>query len=102
MLDVSKKLDRQSKDLLIAVHEAMSRLGAKYLVVGAFARDVVLAYGHGIDTGAATLDIDFAVMLENWDRFQALRTHLLGEALASAVSTALPTDCDFETTAPST
>lgn len=76
-LNVSGKLDRASTDLLLAVHEAASSLGVQYLVVGAFARDVVLGYGYGIPTGEATRDIDCALMLNDWAQFDLLRKRLL-------------------------
>lgn len=76
-LNVSGKLDRASTNLLLAVHEAAASLGVQYLVVGAFARDVVLGYGYGISTGEATRDIDFGLSLNGWGQFDALRTRLM-------------------------
>lgn len=47
------------------------------LLVGAMARDILLAYSHGIRITRATEDIDFAFAVESWDDFNALRSDLL-------------------------
>jgi predicted nucleotidyltransferase len=77
LLDVSQKLERTNVELLLAVHAATQEFGVRYCIVGAFARDIVLGLGYGIDTGAATLDIDFALMMNSWEQFTALRQRLL-------------------------
>lgn len=52
-LDVSRKLDQVSIDLLLAVDSAAIALGVRYCIIGAFARDVILGLCFGIDTGEA-------------------------------------------------
>jgi predicted nucleotidyltransferase len=76
-LNASRHIDRISADLLLAVNAAAVELEISYCVVGAFARDVVLGCCYGINTGQATRDIDFGLMLDNWTQFQTLRSHLL-------------------------
>lgn len=78
-LDVSRKLDQISKDLLIAVDSTATARGITYTVVGAFARDVVLGLCFGINTGEATRDIDFALMMEDWAQFDDLRSRLVAQ-----------------------
>lgn len=51
---------------------------ADFLLAGAQARDLLLAYAHGIDTGRATLDVDLAFMLADWQSFLLLRQRLVG------------------------
>lgn len=77
LLDVSQKLEGTNVELLLAVHAATQELGVRYCIVGAFARDIVLGLGYGIDTGPATLDIDFGLMMDSWEQFEALRQRLL-------------------------
>jgi len=48
-----------------------------WLLVGAMARDLWLYYAHGIATGRATTDVDFAVALTDWAEFEALRKRLV-------------------------
>lgn len=48
-----------------------------FFIAGAQARDLLIAHAHGIDTGRATQDVDFAVMLEGWAQFEQLRQCLL-------------------------
>ena len=76
-LDVSRKLDQVSVDLLLAVDSVAVGLGVSYCIVGAFARDVVLGLCFGIDTGEATRDIDFGLMMNDWAQFDELRARLI-------------------------
>jgi predicted nucleotidyltransferase len=76
-LDASRKLDQVSVDLLLAVDSVAVGLGVSYCIVGAFARDVVLGLCSGIDTGEATRDIDFGLMMNDWAQFDELRARLM-------------------------
>src|SRR6185436_12028564 len=76
-LDVSRKLDQVSVDLLLAVDSVAVSLDVSYCIVGAFARDVVLGLCFGIDTGEATRDIDFGLMMDDWAQFDELRARLM-------------------------
>ena len=46
-----------------------------FFIVGATARDILLEVHYGIGSKRATLDIDIAVFIENWEQFN----HLKGE-----------------------
>lgn len=59
------------------VQRAAAALGVPVLVAGAFARDLHLLHGLGVETGRKTEDIDFALAVEDWDAFAALRANLL-------------------------
>ncbi len=76
-LDVSRKLDQISIDLLLAVDSTAIASGVRYCVIGAFARDVILELRFGIDTGEATRDIDFGLMMDDWAQFHELRARLI-------------------------
>lgn len=47
------------------------------LLIGAFAREVLLDKGLGIPVTRATKDIDLAIAVENWNHFGSLRQRLL-------------------------
>lgn len=78
-LDVSRKLDQVSTDLLLALHSTAAAMGVTYCLVGAFARDVILGLCFGIDTGEATRDIDFVLMMDDWAQFDELRARLIAQ-----------------------
>jgi predicted nucleotidyltransferase len=65
---------------LKAVAEPM---GIPFFLMGAMARDLMLLYAHGIDTGRQTKDVDFSVMVGGWDAFSALRSELIESATFS-------------------
>jgi len=54
-------------------------MGVSYCIVGAFARDVVLGLCFGINTGEATRDIDFGLMMDDWAQFDELRARLIAQ-----------------------
>jgi predicted nucleotidyltransferase len=80
--DVSNSLDRVSAELLLAVDSTAAALGMPYCIVGAFARDVVLGMCFGINTGQATRDIDFGLMMDSWAQFEELRFRLMEKGFA--------------------
>src|SRR5437867_7356522 len=47
------------------------------LLVGAVARDLLLFHAHGIRTGRATVDVDLALAVADWNDFERLRQSLL-------------------------
>ena len=47
------------------------------LIIGAMARDLLYGYAHGIEIQRQTSDVDFAVAVDSWDAFHALRRELL-------------------------
>lgn len=63
-------------------------LGIAPLIVGAFARDLHLLYGHGIETVRQTEDLDFALAVPDWSAFDALQERLIKTAGFSLSPTA--------------
>jgi predicted nucleotidyltransferase len=53
------------------------REGIEFFLMGAAARDVMLQHAHNVDVQRLTKDVDFAVMVRDWDAFEALRGKLL-------------------------
>ncbi|MGH6635646.1 MAG: hypothetical protein ACRED0_05755 [Gammaproteobacteria bacterium] len=56
-----------------------------YFVAGALARDIVLNGVFGLASGRATRDVDFAVALESWEQFEAIKAQLIATGRFEAV-----------------
>lgn len=79
MLSVNS--DRPVDPLTVAASRAIDRtareLALPYFLAGAMARDILLTHVHGIDTGLATVDVDFGVAVANWNDFNQIKSRLL-------------------------
>lgn len=65
MIDLSRQLElRWVAQIVADVRSAAPQL--KLLLIGAFARDLLLHYCHRQELGRATQDIDFAVAVADW------------------------------------
>jgi predicted nucleotidyltransferase len=53
-------------------------------MAGAMARDLMLFHGYGIDTDRKTEDVDWAMMVNTWDEFEALKARLVSTGEFSA------------------
>lgn len=74
-LDFSQKIDLR---LLSALVKQVTAAAEKpYLLAGATARDLLLTHAHEILNSRATVDVDFAFFLDNWDQYETLRKKLL-------------------------
>jgi predicted nucleotidyltransferase len=76
-LDLSGKIHKVTVSALVRIHQILSSIGIPFFVVGATARDILLDVSHGIGSKRATVDIDIAVFLENWDQFERLKDELI-------------------------
>jgi len=87
-LDLSQRSELR---LLAALVRGVRRAAEKapFFLAGAYARDVLLFYGHGIDTGRQTADVDLAVAVESWRRYEALRMALIGSGEFVAIPPSL-------------
>lgn len=78
---LSVKSDRPVDPLTIAASRAIDRaareLDLPYFLAGAMARDIVLTHVHGIETGLATVDVDFGVAVAGWEEFNRIKSMLL-------------------------
>jgi predicted nucleotidyltransferase len=78
LLDLSGKLPDALVEIFRRVARATAAVGfARWFVVGAQARDLLLRYGYNLQSGRATNDVDFAVAVESWDEYNALREALI-------------------------
>ena len=82
--------DKPLADTLLALirklDAVMRQLAIPYFVIGASARDILVGHVHGLETGRATRDIDFAVAISSWDDYERLKARLTvtGEFTLSA------------------
>lgn len=64
------------KSLLDFLSNYFRNEGLSFYVIGATARDIIMAL-HGKRSGRATLDLDIAVSLSSWERFEEVQVKLL-------------------------
>ncbi len=89
LLDFSQRPDLALHAEIIAdIASVAEPLGITPLIVGAFARDLHLLYGHGIETLRQTEDLDFALAVPDWSAFDALQERLIKTARFSPSPTA--------------
>ena len=60
-----------------ALHDIAATHQASYFIIGATARDILMTHVFGIDAGRATRDVDFAIALEDWPQFEAIKAALV-------------------------
>lgn len=66
------RIDDAGYVLYAAVAEAADKQGIQWMVTGAAGRVLLLEMVYGLPRGKATEDVDFAVMVESWDHYQAI------------------------------
>ena len=66
------RVDAATYGLYAAVAAAANDLDIEWVVTGAASRVILLESVYGLPRGRATEDVDFAVMVETWDEYQAL------------------------------
>src|SRR5438105_15569919 len=76
-IDESRPLDPTTLHILSVVNRVAAELQLNYIVLGATARDLLLFHVFGIPISRATADVDFAIAVDSWERFHALRAALL-------------------------
>lgn len=86
LLDLSGKIDPVFIDVCACVAHCANKLHIPYLVVGAFARDLVLHYGYNAPIQRATTDIDFAIQVPSWNTFDAIKKELIANRFAKTKS----------------
>jgi predicted nucleotidyltransferase len=77
-LDLSGKIDKGVVSAMGRIHQISSSMNIPFFIVGATARDILLEVHYGIGSKRATVDIDIAVFIENWDQFKRLKEALTG------------------------
>ena len=77
LLDLTGKIDKVAVSALDQIHQIMSSMNIPFFIVGATARDILLEVHYGIRSKRATVDIDIAVFIDNWDQFKRLKDELI-------------------------
>jgi predicted nucleotidyltransferase len=77
LLDLSGKIDEFRLGIFEAITRVANSLGVPFIIVGATARDMILSEGYGIETGRATMDIDFGVQVQDWSIYEHVKATLL-------------------------
>lgn len=75
-----RPVDATLHAILVRAHAATALLGIGMFVGGAMARDILLSHVHGMPARRATRDVDIGLFVESWDRFDALKRHLVASA----------------------
>jgi predicted nucleotidyltransferase len=76
--DFSQKTELKPLALVASALQSVAQpAGIEYFLIGAAARDLMLRYAHHIEPSRQTEDVDFAVMLRDWEAFANLRTALI-------------------------
>jgi predicted nucleotidyltransferase len=76
-LDFSRRPELALHARVVAdIESVAASMGITPVITGAFARDLHLSYGCGIDMQRKTEDIDFGLAVADWDAFAALREGL--------------------------
>ncbi|OGA97091.1 MAG: hypothetical protein A3E79_03130 [Burkholderiales bacterium RIFCSPHIGHO2_12_FULL_61_11] len=77
-LDFSHKADLAPLARVVgSLQRVAGPMAVDFFLMGAAARDVMLRHGHHIEPVRQTEDVDFAVMVQDWEIFAALRTALI-------------------------
>lgn len=59
--------------VLRSLQDVAQAIDLEYFVIGATARDLLMAHVFGIDVTRATRDVDFAVAVEDWSQFALIK-----------------------------
>jgi predicted nucleotidyltransferase len=85
LLDFSRRSDLGLHAAVIGqVQAAAAVVGARPLIVGAFARDLHLVYAHAIPVQRQTEDLDLALAVPDWEAFEQIKASLLQSGNFSA------------------
>jgi predicted nucleotidyltransferase len=67
LLDISRKISSHILEVIEAISNIAVSLDISFFVCGALARDIILHNVFDIEIKRATEDVDFGVMVEDWD-----------------------------------
>jgi predicted nucleotidyltransferase len=76
-LRADRPLDPERHATLAALHGILKRLQCPYMLVGAAARDVLLYNVFGQRVSRATQDVDIAISIDSWERFNSVKSEIL-------------------------
>jgi predicted nucleotidyltransferase len=76
-LNISGKIESVRLAALEGIDKIVTLEGISFFIVGATARDFILAKGHNIKPFRATLDIDIGVRVRDWLQYKKLKETLV-------------------------
>ena len=79
-LDISKNIDPQKAEMLMAIYQTARKQHVPFVIAGAAARDFILENGHHIATIRATQDIDIGISVSSWNEYAQFAERLCTEA----------------------
>ncbi len=78
-IDLSRRTELTGLAQVVQSLEPIAgRLGMNFFLMGAAARDLLLVHASGVNVPRATADVDFGVMVADWQAFDGLRRALIG------------------------
>ncbi|MGB3863333.1 MAG: hypothetical protein WA915_14730 [Candidatus Aminicenantaceae bacterium] len=77
-LNISGKIESVRLAALEGIANIANSEDIPFFIVGATARDLILAKGHNIKPFRATLDIDIGVRVTDWSQYKKLKEGLVG------------------------
>jgi len=77
-LNISKKIESIRLEAIEEIVNITDSEGIPFFIVGATARDLILAKGYNIRPFRATLDIDIGVRVPDWLQYKKLKESLVG------------------------
>ena len=77
-LNISGKIESIRLAALEGIANIADSEDIPFFIVGATARDLILAKGHNIRPFRATLDIDIGVRVQDWSQYKKLKEGLVG------------------------
>lgn len=81
-----RPLDPVTIAILRSLHQITEQLEISYAIVGATARDILMTHVFGIRQRRATQDVDFAVALDSWSQFDALKRDFIASGEFEALT----------------
>lgn len=77
LFDLSGRIETRYIDALSYLKQASDSFSVPFIIIGAFARDLIFEHCYHIRSPGRTLDIDLGVLVTDWDRFTTFTDSLL-------------------------
>jgi len=80
-LKTDRPVDSLTIEILKTIDPVLRELACPYMLVGATARDLLLFHVYGNQPLRATVDVDFAIAVESWEKFSVVLHSILRSGL---------------------
>jgi predicted nucleotidyltransferase len=85
LVDISDKIHSSFVDGIDAIRRVAQAQDIPFFIVGATARDLMLHHAFGVPVRRATLDIDIAIRVSDWQQYDSLAASLLASTMFTRV-----------------